>query len=358
MFVAALLPLFLFALAVDVGILQTAGQPEKIKKILSSSGIYDSVVASALDQAKNSAGDKGDGIALTNPAVKTAAEKAITPAFLQQSTETLIDSTFNWLDGKTPTPDFRIDLSSVKSTFAVEAGKAAQAQAASLPVCTSGGASSSFDPFEATCLPRGVTPSAAATQVQNDIISGQGFLKDAVITADTVKSGDTNQSVFNDQLKNAPKAYQKAKKSPIVLGILSLLAVFGVIFLSSSRRAGVRRAGITLLVVGVSLLVFAWVLNWGVNQKALPKLNLDNKVLQEKVRVLAKDLTQSLDKTYYVIGGTYAALGTLAIAGTMFIHRGKGGHMAIEYIHEPTHEPNAEPDPKPKKSSSKNIKVQ
>jgi hypothetical protein len=360
---AGLLPLFLFALAIDAGIIRTAGSSAPIKKVLADSGIYSSVVSSALDQAKNSAGDSGGGISLSSPGVKTAAENAITPAYLRQNTEKVLDSVYAWLNGKTATPDFSIDVSSIKATFAAEAGKAAQAQAASLPKCTSAQpTNNSFDPFSATCLPAGMTPAQAAATVKNDIASGQGFLKEPAITADSVKSAGTNQSVFNDQLKNAPQAYQKIKKTPIILGILSLVTILGMIFLSTSRRRGLRRAGTILLIVGVVVVIFAWVLNWGVNQKALPKLNMDNKVLQEKVRLLAKDLTGNLDKTYYIFGGVYAALGVLAIGLPMFIHRGRGGHAQPEHAVEapgPAH-PDApiEHEPEPTKKPSKNIKVQ
>ncbi len=361
-FLAGLLPIFLLVLAIDVGILRTAGSSAPVKKVLADSGIYDSVVPAALDQAKNSAGDSGGGISLSSPAIKTAAENTITPAYLQQNTEKVLDSVYAWLDGKTATPDFSIDVSSIKATFAAEAGKAAVAQATSLPKCTTIQSISSFDPFNATCLPAGVTPAQAGAIVQNDIASGQGFLKDPVITADNVKYNGHTQSAFSDQFKDAPKAYQNVKKSPIVLAILSLLAIAGIVFLSASRRKGLRRVGIILVIIGVILLAFAWGLNYGVNQKALPRLNLDNKVLQDKVTTLTKDLTQNLDKTYYVLGGIYAALGILAIGVPMFVHRGKGGHLAFEHTAEtpePVHHHEELPahKPEPPKAPTK-IKVQ
>jgi hypothetical protein len=360
-FLAGLLPLFLFTLAIDAGVIKTAGSSAPIKKILADSGIYDSIISGALDQAKTSGGDQGGGVSLTDPAVKQAAENTFTPQFLQQNSEKILDSVFVWLDGKTTVPDFQIDLLSLKSTFAVEAAKAAQSRAATLPACPAGvsGGGDSFDAFSATCLPKGLTPATVAAQVQNDITSGQGFIKDPVITADTVKSSGSSQSVFTDQLKNVPKAYQKVKKTPIILGILSLLAAVGIVFLSSSRAKGLRRVGITLVSIGVLLLFFAWALNYGVNQKALPKLNLDNKVLQEKVRTLVSDVTQSIDKTYWMVGGVYAGLGALAIAGSMFIHKRRGGQTQVESAHHeapsedvPEEAPAAEPYKK------KNIKIQ
>lgn len=109
-------------------------------------------------------------------------------------------------------------------------------------------------------------------------------------------------------------------------------------------------------------IVAAWALNYGVNQKALPKITMDNKVLQEKLRILAKDLTQNVDKTYYIFGGVYAVLGLLAIGVPMFVHRGKGGHLQFEHVPEtpePVHyEAPVEHRPEPPKKPPKNIKVQ
>lgn len=362
--ITPLLLLFLFALAIDTGVIKTAGSSAPIKKILADSDIYSSLVSSTLDQAKTSGGDQGGGVSLTDPAVKQAAENTFTPQYLQQNTEKVLDSVFVWLDGQTPTPDFRIDLSSLKGAFAAEVSQAAQARAATLPACTSDlvGNSDSFDAFSATCLPRGLTPTTVATQVQNDINSGQGFIKNPIITADNLKASGSNQSVFADQLKDAPMAYQKVKKTPFILGLLSLLTIAAIILLSSSRARGLRRVGIILLAIGGFLLIFAWALNYGVNQKALPKLNMDNKVLQEKVRTLVGNLTSSINKTYYAFGGVYAGLGVLAITLPMFIHRGRNKQVQPEHPAETSGpvrpEAPSEHKPEPVKKPPKNIKVQ
>ena len=266
-----------------------------------------------------------------------------------------MDSVFVWLNGKTPSPDFSIDLSSLKTTFAAEAAKAAGAKVAALPLCPAGlpGGADSFDAFNATCLPRGLTPAIVAAQVQNDITSGQGFIKDPSFTADSLKASGSNQSVFADQLKNAPMTYQKVKKAPMVLAILALLTALGIVFLSPSLTRGLRRAGTVFLVVGFVLLAFAWALNYGVNQKLLPNLKLDNKVLQEKVRTLVSDITKSIDKTYWTFGASYAVLGALAIIGPMFIHKQRGTLPADNeaLAHEAITD-------KPEKTNKKSIEIQ
>ena len=356
-FLGALLPFFLFALAIDTGIIRTAGSSGNIKKILADSDIYSSIISSTLDQAKTSGGE-GEGISLTDPNIKAVAEKTFTPQFLQENTEKVLDSVFLWLDGKTTIPDFKLDLSGLKDTFANETAKAAEARAVTLPVCPTGlsGSADSYEPFSASCLPRGMTPASVAAQIQNSLSKGEGFLEDPIITADTIKLSGSGQSVFADQLKGIPNYYQQVKKTPIYLAVLSLLIALAIVFLSTSRTRGLHRVGITLTTVGILLLIFAYALDWGINKKLLPQMNLENKVLQEKLKTLASDITANVDKTYYTFGGIYTGLGVLAIGLPLFIHKRRGGPMPEEPTHHevPVHEaPVDQPAPPKKKTPPK-----
>lgn len=360
MFLAGLLPIFLFTLATDVSVLRTVGNSNNIKKILSNSGIYNSIVSSTLNQSKQITGG-GSDVPLSDPAVQAAAEAVVTPQFLRQTTETVINSTYEWLDGATPVPDFQIDLTSLKAAFAAQVAKAVTARASSLPACAADSGQQPFNVFGATCLPKGVSPASVAGEVQKSIVNGQGFLNTPTVTADSIKTGGSNQSVYADQLKNAPQVYQKAKKTPAILAILSLVIIVGIVLLSTSRWRGLRRAGITLLGVGIVVLIFAWGLNYSVNQKVLPNLNLNNQVLQEKVKVFLSDLTQNVDKTYWIVGGVYAGVGTLAIAGSIFIHKRRdAGQTRTDPAHHeiPIEDTPATESHENESHSKKKIKIQ
>jgi hypothetical protein len=308
--VGTALPILLFATAFDFGVLHVVGSPTPVKKILSDSGIYNSVVSSALDQAKKSS-TGGSEVSLTDPSIKKAAEDSFNPQVIQGSTEKVIDGVYDWLDGKTTQPDFNVDLSKVKTTFAQKVGQAAQTKAATLPACTT--PPTTADPFAATCLPPGVTPAQVGEQAKNDVLSGQGFLEHPNITASSVKSSGNNQSVFDDKLKDTPKQYQRFKKTPLILAVLTVLAILAIIFLSVTRRRGLRHVGITMSVVGIFMLLFAWGLNRVAVHNAIPKISMDNKVLQSNVQHLATDLVHSVDKNYWVFGAIYLGLGVLAI---------------------------------------------
>jgi protein-S-isoprenylcysteine O-methyltransferase Ste14 len=309
-----LLPILLFATAADFGLINVAGSPAPVKKLLKDSGIYNNVVNSALDQAQNSSNDSEGDISLNDPAIKKAAAETFNPQVVQQSSEQVIDGVYNWLGGKSAQPDFNLDLTSQKATFAQKVGLAAKDRAATLPPCTSPPTSS--NPFSATCLPRGTTPEQVGIQTEQKILNAEGFLEHPNITVNNFKGEDSQQSVFEKKnVKNIPVQYQRVKKTPFILAILAILTTAAIIFLSTSRAKGLRHVGIILITTGLFMLVFAWVLNGAVTSNVIPKWKLDNKVLQEDVQKLAKEIVHNVSINYMIFGGIYSALGFGALVG-------------------------------------------
>lgn len=317
--IAPFLLVLLFALALDVGVLKVVGNPTSIKHALSDSGVYNSVVANALDQAQSSA-SVNNRISLTDPAVKQAAQEAFPPQVVQQSTEDVINGVYDWLNGRTEQPEFNVNLSDEKASFAEKVGQAAQQRATTLPACTS--VPTSTDPLNVSCLPRGTTPGQVGLRAKDAILSAQGFLDHPNIAPSSIKGSNSSQSIFqNEQVKKVPTRYQKAKKSPIILVILTVLVILAIIFLSSSRRRGLRRVGITLLSAGVVLLLFAWALNHVATHDVTTKVQTDNKVLQSSIQKIAVDIIKIIDKNYWIFGGIYAVLGVVALVVASFWRR-------------------------------------
>jgi len=66
-------------------------------------------------------------------------EKTFTPQYLDNQTQPIIDNSLNWLEGKTSTLDFKIDLKPIKSAILGEKkDEFIQVISQSVPVCTSG----------------------------------------------------------------------------------------------------------------------------------------------------------------------------------------------------------------------------
>lgn len=318
------LVLLLFALAFDVGIWRSVGQPDNVKKVLADSGIYNSVVPNALSQAGKISTAGGD-IPLNDPQIQAAAKSAIPPSQVRQDANQIIDSVYSWLNGKTPAPSFNIDLNSAKVNFASNIGEVVAQRAASLPACTAF-SGTSFDAYNATCLPPGVTPSAAATEVKSQVLNGQGFLDKPVVNAASVKT-DSGKSVFDNQ--RIPKTYQRLKEIPWVIALLIIVFSAGIVFLSSSRRRGARRVSLALVGVGIFMLLFAW----GVDKAAssvVSNIKINNNAAgQQQLRTVVKDLAQAIDKNYWLFGAVYIVLGTAALASIRWLLPKLRPHQAV-----------------------------
>jgi protein-S-isoprenylcysteine O-methyltransferase Ste14 len=310
----AVLPLLLFATAFDFGVFHVVGTPAPVKKTLSDSGIYNTVVSQALGQAKTSSGN--DGVSFLDPVIKSSAEESFSPQVIQSSSEKVIDGIYNWLGGKSDQPDFHIDLSGTKNDFAEKVGAATKAKAEKLPVCTS--IPTTTDPLKATCLPPGVTPTQAGEQAKNEV------------------------------LKKAPSYYQLSTKVPYILAALTLVVILAVVFLSSSRRKGLRHAGFTVALVGAFMLAFAWGFNRAVTQNVIPQINSDNKVFESSIRILASDVSHSIDQNYWIFGIAYFSLGLVLVLVTFLGRKGTGKKAATPAMSEQSTEHNAQPKATPK----------
>lgn len=315
-------PLFiflLFATAFDIGFVRTATHPDTVKKIAAESRIYDTVVPNLLKQAGAITTPYGD-IAVSDPTVQQAAAKAVSPQKIRAQSDAAIDSIYQWLDGKISQPSFTLGLNGQNKTFADSVAGSIQQKLAGLPACSSaqnlaieqGG---QFDAVNATCLPRGFTATAIARQVKSAIAGNQAFLNQASISSANIKSGNTNQPVFDQSgVKNIPKQYQRAKKTPLILSILTVLTGAGIVFLSRTWQKGLRHVGINLVIIGIVMLVFSWTLNRAASTKIVPKISVDNAVLQQDIRHLVTDISQQIDKNYWFFGGLYTVLGAGGIA--------------------------------------------
>jgi hypothetical protein len=253
--------------------------PGKLESWLADSGIYGRLPAAALVQTQKSGTDSGAGsISLSDPAVIQAAQTAFPPDLLRHSANTLLDSNYDWLAGKTATPSFNIDLSTAKQNFAKLVGQAAAAHLAALPVCTPAQLaqlSIPVDSLSVSCRPAILTAQAEGARITEAIDNSNDLLSDPVVTA-----GSLNQDLKNGQgqpyyqkLSWAPKAYRLDLKLPWILGVLALLCGPGIAFIAPSRRRGARRIGVVLLEAGIILVIEKLVADALVKRFASTKLH-------------------------------------------------------------------------------------
>lgn len=235
--------------------------PKKIEKWLGQSGLYSSFVDTAIEQADKTAGnDQSGGVSLNDTAVKQAAESAFSSKLIQRNVNLFLDGNYAWLDGKTAKPQFKVDLTSAKASFAERVGNYVRTYLSHLPACTPAQQAkidlSTVDPLTLNCRPSGLDPVAEGKLVAQQMVSNGDFLDNTVITADTFGSkGDTQTTPYYVKYASAPQAYKFGKIVPWVAGALTLLSSAAIYFLAARRRKGIKIIGVTLAVAGVILVL-------------------------------------------------------------------------------------------------------
>jgi hypothetical protein len=260
---ASLLFSLLLAFGLALGVQRVLGSPDSLKQALKNSNFYGNVVTGALDQVQKNQtqGEGGDQIPLDRPELQNVVKQVATPDLLQTQVEQALDSIYAWLQGKTPTLQFSADLGEFKSRLADGMSGYAKEHLASLPQCTGGQPpADDFDPLSATCLPKGMNVNKAAAQVKDELLHGQ-FLEDTTINASDLKTEDGK--TLEEQLKAAPTAYQAATWSTYGAGALAVLFAVAVLFLSVSRRAGLKKLAIIFIGAGTLTAVLGWLVSYG-----------------------------------------------------------------------------------------------
>lgn len=306
------------------------GSSGQLKTSLKTSKVYDHAVDGLVeninkDSAKNSEG--GDN-PFSDPAVLQAAKTALTPAFLQKSSESIIDGVYGWLSGKTAQPTFSIDAAGVKQQFVKAVGDYAVNRAKTLPVCTVAQlkqmGSSKIDPLSATCVPPGYNAESLRDQIaaQLDKPSEDGkpnILQQQTITADSLpkdENGQTPVQKITEKGEKARKIFQLVSKAPLLLGSLAVVSGGLLVLLHDEKRRGIRNLAVTVLPIGVLGLLSVFVTNviFAKLEKSDAVLKADANIQQPLID-LVHGLSGAVNQKLLLIAVTYTVLGT----GTLIV---------------------------------------
>lgn len=297
-------------------------QPDNLKHWLASSRIFDAVVPTIVAQSKQTGPNEDPS--LSRPEVQTALQKAVTPEFLQTTSNHILDGTYTWLQGKTAKPSYDVDLTPLKAAFAGSLGDQARQRLASLPACTLSQPSTSDDPFVTNCRP----PAAATeTQIQklvSDITKEDDFLGQSHLTADTQPSDHppaTNHTADNrpwyQQASKLPLLYHWMQIGPWLLGSLALLLAGLIVLASPTKRQGCRQVAWTVFSAGLLLAASA-----GLTLVIVSKLNFANSAetvaLHQPLITFTKSVASGASRPLLISG---VVLLTSAVGSLIFLHK-------------------------------------
>lgn len=261
LFVAVpLLGLSIFAGVSLWSLQQYFGDSSHLKQWLVQSEFYPAVRDEIITQStkQNIVDAKDASVTLRKPVVKKALERSITTEYLQNAAESVIDGTYDWLDGTSQKPTYTIDVAPIKKAFALSISNSAQARLNTLPDCVLADQATTTDPFTVNCSP---PPSVSSTELQRlrtEIINSDEFLPKnidantyALSAEETVKN--VSQQPWYETVSGLPTLFQWISRGPVIALLLGLIATVLIVFCSTSRRNGLRRVGVTILSSSLAL---------------------------------------------------------------------------------------------------------
>jgi hypothetical protein len=288
--------------------------PDNLKQALSTSGIYSTVAKDTLTQQAAAS----SALPINDPVIQEALDKALPPQFLQTSSEQAIDGIYKWVKGETAKPEFSIDLGSVKTSFTDNIVTQVQQKLSALPPCAQYSAppTSLQEVLDLTCLPRGITAETITDNVKREAANSGLFAENTAITADTLK--DPQGQPVTDSLAILPELHRYYVISLYVLPLLAILLAVAIIYLSVSKRAGVKKVAWTLITAGLTAVLFAvlgvWALQAGTSLLGVS----DSPGIQDKLLAVFTVLAVDLRSWWFGIGAGYTVVGIIMLVVLRF----------------------------------------
>ena len=221
---------------------------EVVKAWLEEANFYNTITPAVLESINIPEGDNGSQVPFEDPKLLAQVNKVLDADFIRTNTGNVLDGMYDWLEGKTSQPDFAIELGDIRKELAGALGDYATERAAKLPVCKAG--SGGGEPLTLTCLPRGISAASIGRQAERELLKNKEFLSESTLSAEDITNNDGQNPLNNLENSSGDQAralYKLGGYGTILLGLVVLLSGLGIVFLSSSRAMGMRRAGITLL---------------------------------------------------------------------------------------------------------------
>jgi len=332
-----------FVILLYLSVMATAGavifKSGNVKSWLKDSGAYQKFVDAAIKSIpqENTASQSEQNL-FSQPAVQNIAKTAFTPQLLESSTENFIDGTFTWLEGKSTKPTFNIDLSGAKQSFANGIGTYAQDRYNALPVCARGQVPDTSDILAISCRVPGVNITPIINQKVQEIANSKEFIGTPVVTADNFNgqeqlgTGSQNnqaaQEPFYEQASQLPKLYRFSKIAPYIFIGLAILVAVAIVFVSTTKRSGLKRIAIPLLIAAGLLFIGIMMTNFSLGKLEQTKIsdtNAMSALAQTTGITIANSIGKQLNQIYLWFGIAFALLG--------------GGILAALYFTKPKNEP-------------------
>lgn len=252
--------LLLLTLVPAVALVLTISNDGLLKQELKQAGVFraltDSAVKGAIENTETGADQE---------IVQQAVKSALNENFSNQAGDQLIGGLYGWLEGKTPKPEFTIDIKETKQAVVTSVADSTEQRVKQLPPCTFQQLRS-LQPdtqlSELPCQPPNINY-AAERQKLIDQVNGNANIPDQLSSAKLLAQNPGEDPFEN--LQAVPVAYQLFKPLLWVMGLTALLCAVIILFVQKPRWQAVRSIGWSLvgaaILSGATLIAFYLILN-------------------------------------------------------------------------------------------------
>lgn len=276
---------------------------------LNQSGAYSNVVEVIVSPQS-----EGTDEFLDQATLSGAISKTLSPDFVRQTVESVLNPTYDWLQGKSDQITFTIDFSQQRPELQKQLASAMVQEFKELPECTS--AFSDFGKDTPTCIPKGSSPEQAAADLARRSVESTSFLSEPI----------TQDSIDTSKLPNLTYMRTVFSLAPILLIVLPItVALLATTFIITSPnkfhglQAVGRQIALTLLVPMLISLTL-WLTARNISLDAFG----DARIINNIVEPIAHQLIANISMWLFIFSGSSLAVGVAGwVSGAILASRNK-----------------------------------
>lgn len=296
-------------------IARVATNREQVKLVLANKAVYSAATKALLNTQQSSSAESTEQNVDTE-ALQKIIDKYFTTETFNKAVNGVIDSTYDWLEGKTQQPKFNITFAANQAEFQQFITQVFTDRFNALPPCEEEIDLTTYNPIEASCKPEGYSAADVQTFINDQSSTPElaEFYKNASINSNLV-FGEISPKT-TDQIRGN---YNLLKVVPfLVWGIIIVLNGL-IILVAMNWRRGLKIASIATLVPSVLALVSAVAISVVFSAIIQALFQSNASLTAADVKSILNPFAQAVTNKVLIYSAALSTISLLTLLGTIFI---------------------------------------
>lgn len=302
--------LLIWLLALQTSIFNQAA----VKQGVSDANVYSTFIPELSKTIQTQASGQTTNI-LTSDALATALNNTFNSTYIKTQTESIIDSSYSWINGSASEISFSIPVNENRETLIQELAKVIEPTVNELPVCT---ALNQASTKSIICRPSNKTNAEFATNLAEQAIDSSN------ITSAPITSASFSPNTNNSFLSQLPFYYQATKWLSIILAVVAVVFFGIMLFASTEKFRSLANFGRKLFFGSLIPLCFGGAMFWlGSQSNGLPGLDQSTITMADVVVPLMQKLLQLIGSQLLIFSGAVLIISLAMWIGFKVVHKNK-----------------------------------